>query len=69
MQRVPLWGTLYFLRGGKRNAKQDRMEGAAVTAEDIIASLKPLVDEYFVGSCGREERRSSMCFPTAGSFI
>lgn len=26
-------------------------EGAAVTAEDIIASLKPLVDEYFVGSC------------------
>lgn len=51
MQRVSLWGTLYFLRGGKRNAKQDRMEGAAVTAEDIIASLKPLVDEYFVGSC------------------
>lgn len=44
-------------------------EGAAVTAEDIIASLKPLVDEYFVGSCDREERRSSMCFPTAGSFI
>ena len=27
MQRVSLWGTLYFLRGGKRNAKQDRMEG------------------------------------------
>ena len=26
-------------------------EGAVVTAEDIIASLKPLVDEYFVGSC------------------
>ncbi len=26
-------------------------EGAAVMAEDIIASLKPLVDEYFVGSC------------------
>ena len=26
-------------------------EGAAVTAEDIIASLKPLVDEYFVDSC------------------
>ena len=26
-------------------------EGTAVTAEDIIASLKPLVDEYFVGSC------------------
>ena len=22
-----------------------------MTAEDIIASLKPLVDEYFVGSC------------------
>ena len=26
-------------------------EGAVVTAEDIVASLKPLVDEYFVGSC------------------
>lgn len=26
-------------------------EGAVVTAEDIIASLKALVDEYFVGSC------------------
>ena len=26
-------------------------EGAAVMAEDIVASLKPLVDEYFVGSC------------------
>ena len=26
-------------------------EGTAVTAEDIVASLKPLVDEYFVGSC------------------
>ena len=26
-------------------------EGAVVTAEDLIASLKPLVDECFVGSC------------------
>ena len=26
-------------------------EGEVVTAEDIVASLKPLVDEYFVGSC------------------
>lgn len=69
MQRVPLWGTLYFLRGGKRNAKQDRMEGAAETAEDIIASLKPLVDEYLSAPASREERRSSMCFPTTGSFI
>ena len=24
-------------------------DGAAVTEEDIIASLKPLVDEYFFG--------------------
>lgn len=67
MQRVPLWGTLYFLRGGKRNAEWK--EGAAVTAEDIIASLKPLVDEYLSAPASREERRSSMCFPTAGSFI
>ena len=44
-------------------------EGAAVTAEDIIALLKPLVDEYFVGSCDQRGRRSSMCVPTAGSFI
>ena len=44
-------------------------EGAAVTAEDIIASLKPLVDEYLSVPASREERRSSMCFPTAGSFI
>ena len=26
-------------------------EGAVVTAEDIVASLKPLLDEYFVDSC------------------
>ena len=26
-------------------------EGAVVTAEDIAASLKPLIDEYFVGEC------------------
>lgn len=58
MQRVPLWGTLYFLRGGKRNAEWK--EGAAVTAEDIIASLKPLVDEYFVGSC--EQRGETLVY-------
>ena len=29
-------------------------EGAAVTEEDIIAALKPLVDEYFFGEA--EER-------------
>ena len=26
-------------------------EGAVVTAEDVAASLKPLIDEYFVGEC------------------
>ena len=26
-------------------------DGEVVTAEDIVASLKPLVDEYFMGSC------------------
>ena len=26
-------------------------DGAVVTEEDIIAALRPLVDEYFVGSC------------------
>ena len=35
-------------------------EGAAVTAEDIIASLKPLVDEYFVGSC--EQRGETLVY-------
>ena len=44
-------------------------EGAAVTAEDIIASLKPLVDEYFVGSCEQRGETLVYVLPTAGSFI
>ncbi len=35
-------------------------EGAVVTAEDIIASLKPLVDEYFEGTC--EQRGGTLVY-------
>ena len=31
--------------------KMEWEEGAVVTAEDIVAPLKPLLDEYFVDSC------------------
>ena len=47
----------------EENAMQNKIEwkeGAAVTAEDIIASLKPLVDEYFVGSC--EQRGETLVY-------
>ena len=36
-------------------------DGAAVTEEDIIAALKPLVDEYFVGTC--EQQGAALCYP------
>ena len=29
-------------------------EGAVVTAEDVAASLKPLIDEYLWGECRQE---------------
>ena len=35
-------------------------DGAAVTEEDIIAALKPLVDEYFVGTC--EQQGAALCY-------
>ena len=34
-------------------------DGAAVTEEDIIAALKPLVDEYFFGEA---EERGNVLF-------
>lgn len=40
-------------------------EGTAVTAEDIVASLKPLVDEYFVARAGWRAKRFSTPSPTA----
>ena len=60
---------IFYEEGNAMQNKIEWKEGAAVTAEDIIASLKPLVDEYLSAPASREERRSSMCFPTAGSFI
>ena len=36
-------------------------DGAAVTEEDIIAALKPLVDEYFFGEA---EERGNVLFYT-----
>ena len=35
-------------------------DGAAVTEEDIIAALKPLVDEYFLGEA--EERGNALIY-------
>ena len=43
-------------------------EGAAVTAEDIIASLKPLVDEYFVGSCEQRGETPVCVLPDGRKF-
>ena len=33
---------------------------ADVTAEDIAAALKPLVDEYFLGTC--EQQGAALCY-------
>ena len=35
-------------------------DGAVVTEEDIIAALKPLVDEYFLGTC--EQQGAALCY-------
>ena len=35
-------------------------DGADVTAEDIAAALKPLVDEYFLGTC--EQQGAALCY-------
>ena len=40
-------------------------EGAVVTAEDIVASLKPLLDEYFVG-LGQVAGGKLFCNPPDG---
>ncbi len=43
-------------------------EGAVVTAEDIAASLKPLVDEYFVGECVQEGGKLTYTLPDGKKF-
>ena len=43
-------------------------EGAVVTAEDIVASLKPLLGEYFVGSCQVAGETLFCTLPDGGTF-
>ncbi len=42
--------------------------GAVVTAEDIAASLKPLIDEYFVGECVQEGGKLVYTLPDGKKF-
>ena len=55
MQRVSDGGTLnYFKEEKEMQEKKLWQEGAVVTAEDVAASLKPLIDEYLLGECNGE---------------
>ena len=53
MQGVsPLERALYFLRRKRKMADKIAWDaGAEVTAEDVMASLKPLFDEFLWGTC------------------
>ena len=39
-----------------------------MTAEDIAASLKPLIDEYFVGECVQEGEKLVYTLPDGKQF-
>ena len=55
MQRVSDGGTLnYFKEEKEMQEKKLWQEGAVVTAEDVAASLKPLIDECLLGECNGE---------------
>ena len=56
MQGVsPLERALYFLRRKRKMADKIAWDaGAEVTAEDVMASLKPLFDEYLLGTCEQQ---------------
>ena len=43
-------------------------EGAIVTAEDVAASLKPLIDEYLWGECSVEGERLAYTLPNGKKF-
>ena len=69
MQRVSFGGTLYFFK--EETMMQEKHvfeEGAVVTAEDIAASLKPLIDEYFVGECNGEGETLIYTLPDGKQF-
>ena len=62
MQGVsPLERALYFLRRKKMADKIAWDAGAEVTAEDVMASLKPLFDEYLWGTC--EQQGDALLYP------
>ena len=69
MQRVSVGGTLYYFKEeNKMQQKHVFEEGAVVTAEDIAASLKPLIDEYFVGECVEEGEKLIYTLPDGKQF-
>ena len=55
MQGVsPLEHALFFKEEQKMTDKIAWDAGAEVTAEDVMASLKPLFDEYLWGTCEQQ---------------
>ena len=55
MQGVsPLEHALFFKEEQKMTDKIAWDAGAEVTAEDVMASLKPLFDEYLLGTCAQQ---------------
>ena len=62
-------GTLYdFKEENEMQEKKLWQEGAVVTVEDVAASLKPLIDEYFMGECTQEGGRPIYALPTGKRF-
>ena len=58
---VSSWDALIFYKEETPTAEKIVWEdGAEVTAEDIAAALKPLVDEYFLGTC--EQQGAALCY-------
>ena len=58
---VSSWDALIFYKEETPMAEKIVWEdGADVTAEDIAAALKPLVDEYFLGTC--EQQGAALCY-------
>ena len=62
MQGVsPLERALYFLRRNRKMTDKIVWDaGAEVSAEDVMASLKPLFDEYLFGTC--EQQRDTLLY-------
>lgn len=69
MQRVSFGARfIIFKEEFEMQEKHVFEEGAVVTAEDIAASLKPLIDEYFVGECAVEGEKLVYILPDGKKF-